>query len=43
MAAPAAFQAALMRLGFNQDSVDALVANGLTRTEDLCTLEDKDI
>jgi hypothetical protein len=43
MAAPAAFQAALMRLGFNQESVDALVTNRLTTTEDLCTLEDKDI
>jgi hypothetical protein len=43
MAAPAAFQAALMRLGFNQESVEALVANGLLTTEDLCTLEDKDI
>jgi hypothetical protein len=43
MAAPVAFQAALMRLRFNQESVDALVTNGLTTTEDLCTLEDKDI
>jgi hypothetical protein len=32
-----------MRLGFNQESVDALVTNRLTTTEDLCTLEDKDI
>ncbi len=43
MAAPAAFQAALNRLGFNQESVEALVANGLTRTEDLCSLEDNDV
>jgi hypothetical protein len=43
MAAPAAFQVALTRLGFNQESVDALVANGLTTTEDLCSLEEKDV
>jgi hypothetical protein len=39
MAAAVAFQQALLRLGFNQDSSAALNANGLTMTEDLIDLE----
>ena len=43
MAAAVAFQQALLRLGFNQDSSAALNANGLTTTEDLIDLEEKDV
>jgi len=43
MAAAVAFQQALTRLGFTQESSAALGANGLTSTEDLIDLTDKDV
>jgi hypothetical protein len=43
MANTVAFQQALIRLGFNQESSAVLTANGLTTTQDLIDLEEKDI
>jgi hypothetical protein len=43
MAAAVAFQQALPQLGFTQESSAALGANGLTSTEDLIDLTDKDV
>ncbi len=43
MAAAVAFQQASTQLGFTQESSAALGANGLTSTEDLIDLTDKDV
>jgi len=42
MAQAVAFQAALQRLGFPQAAVDGLAANGITSTDDLIGLTEKD-
>jgi hypothetical protein len=41
--AAAQFTAALTWLGFNQESIVSLNANGLTRASDLVNLDEKDV
>jgi hypothetical protein len=41
--AAAQFTAALTWLGFNQESIASLKANGLTRASDLLNLDEKDV
>ncbi len=43
MVQAATFQAALTCIGFPQPSIAALVTNGITTTEDLLGLNEKDI
>jgi hypothetical protein len=43
MAQAIAFQAALQRIGFTQPAVAAMAANGITTTQDLIGLDDKDV
>ncbi len=43
MAEHVAFHAALQRFGFTQPAIIAILANGLTSTQDLIGIEAKDI
>jgi hypothetical protein len=43
MAQAIAFQAALQRIGFTPPAVVAMTANGITTTQDLLGLDDKDV
>jgi hypothetical protein len=43
MAQAIAFQAALQRMGFTQPTIAAVMVNGITTTQDLIGLDDKDV
>jgi hypothetical protein len=43
MAQAIAFQAALQRMGFTQPAVAAMTANGITTSQDIIGLDDKDV
>jgi predicted RecB family nuclease len=43
MAQVAAFQVVLQRIGFTADAIASLMANGITTTDDLINLSEKDI